>query len=330
MSDLYALRHFGAGAAGAAGPALVTLAGAGPGDPELLTLKAARALAEAELVLYDHLVSPQVLALAAHAERVYVGKQSARHAMSQEAIIALMVRLARAGRRVLRLKGGDPYVFGRGGEEAEALARAGVPFVVIPGISAAQGAAASAGIPLTHRDHAARIVWVTGHLRAGAEDMLGLDWPSLARPQQTLVVYMGLASLPLMAERLMAHGLAPDTPAALVERATLPQQRTLRGTLATLPALAAAEGACSPALLMIGAVVSLQPLLASAGAVRPPAQLDACAHLVPGAGARAHAQPVELGRDGEAAPGEAAPRREPEGAPGIFGIVGACAEGAGP
>lgn len=267
MSDLLAARHFFA--AGDGGPARVTLVGAGPGDPELLTLKAARALAQAEVVLYDHLVSPQVLDLAAPgAQRIYVGKQAARHAMSQEQIIALMLELAHAGRPVLRLKGGDPYVFGRGGEEAEALALAGVPFEVIPGISAAQGAAASAGIPLTHRGHSARVLYVTGHLQAGRGDELelALDWPVLASPGQTLVVYMGLASLPRLCERLMAHGLPGRTPAALVERATLPEQRTLVGTLDGLAALAADNGVQSPALALIGDVVSLQPLLGRATA----------------------------------------------------------------
>ncbi len=269
MSDLCPLRHF-TGAAARGTPAQVSLVGAGPGDPELLTLKAARALAQAELVLYDNLVSPQVLALVpSKAERVYVGKRSACHAMSQQAIVELMIEHARAGRPVLRLKGGDPYVFGRGGEEAEALARAGVPFVVIPGISAAQGAAACAGIPLTHRDHAARVVWITGHLRAGGDEF-DLDWPALARPRQTVVVYMGLASLPLLVQQLVAHGLAAHTPAALVERATTPQQRTIVGTLDTLAAQAEAAAVRSPALVMIGEVVGLQPLLGGAHAIAQP------------------------------------------------------------
>jgi uroporphyrin-III C-methyltransferase len=247
-------------------PALVTLVGAGPGDPELLTVKAARAIAAAKIVLYDRLVSAPVLALIPRdAQRIDVGKESARHTLPQEAIIELMLRLARSGRPVLRLKGGDPYIFGRGGEEAEALAAAGVPFTVIPGISAAQGAAAAAGIPLTHRDHAARVVWITGHLRAGAADALDLDWPSLARPGQTIVVYMGLAALPLICARLMHHGLDAHTPAALVERATLPGQRTLVGSLQSLPALAQASRAGSPALVLIGSVVGMHAVLARGG-----------------------------------------------------------------
>jgi uroporphyrin-III C-methyltransferase len=261
-------------------PALVTLVGAGPGDPELLTVKAARAIAAAKIVLYDRLVSAPVLALIPRdAQRIDVGKESARHTLPQEAIIELMLRLAQSGRPVLRLKGGDPYIFGRGGEEAEALAAAGVPFTVIPGISAAQGAAAAAGIPLTHRDHAARVVWITGHLRAGAADALDLDWPSLARPGQTIVVYMGLAALPLICARLMHHGLDADTPAALVERATLPGQRTLVGTLQSLPALAQGSSAGSPALILIGSVVGMQAVLARGGL--PPTAKAASAPAAP-------------------------------------------------
>lgn len=258
--------------------AQVTLVGAGPGDPELLTLKAARALAEADLLLYDHLVSEQVLALASpQAERVFVGKQSGRHHLSQAAIIALMIELARGGRRVLRLKGGDPYIFGRGGEEAEALAAAGIRFETIPGISAAQAAAAAAGIPLTHRDHAGTLVYATGHLRActaaqaGAEgeEALALDWAMLARPQQTVVIYMGLAGLPLISRQLIAHGLPAQTPAALVENASLPQQRCVRGSLQALPDLALAHGLKSPTLLLIGAVTALHEVLAPAMAAPP-------------------------------------------------------------
>jgi uroporphyrin-III C-methyltransferase len=252
-------------------PACVTLAGAGPGDPELLTVKAARALQAARLVLYDHLVSKEVLKLVgAEADLVYVGKESGHHTLPQEDIIQMMVRLARSGRRVLRLKGGDPYIFGRGGEEAQGLAAAGVPFVVIPGISAAQGAAAAAGMPLTHRDHAESLVYTTGHLRGeGAGRTVDLDWPMLVRPRQTVVIYMGVGTLPIISAQLMAHGLAGDTPAALVERATLPEQRTVVGTLATLPALARQHDVRSPALIMIGTVVTLQRELgAMAGVVR--------------------------------------------------------------
>jgi len=214
MSNLEETRRFMPAAAVAGRPAKVTLVGAGPGDPDLLTLKAARALAGASIVLYDHLVSKDVLGLVRPgADLVYVGKESANHTLPQEDICELMIRLARGGRPVLRLKGGDPYTFGRGGEEAQALAAAGIAFEVVPGISAAQGAAAAAGIPLTHRDHASSVTWVTGHCRAGAQDLVNLDWPSLARPRQTLVVYMGLASLPVLSAQLIHHGMDPGTPA---------------------------------------------------------------------------------------------------------------------
>lgn len=251
--------------------AKVTLMGAGPGDPELLTVKAAKALQAATLVLVDHLVGPEVLALIPEsAQRIYVGKESGRHSMAQTDITDLMLKLALSGKSVLRLKGGDPYIFGRGGEEAQALAAAGVPFEVIPGISAAQGASALAGMPLTHRDHAGSLVLTTGHLRGEGEDRhVDLDWGLLARPRQTVVVYMGVATLPLICSELIKHGLAPDTPAATIERATRPDQRTVVGTLATLPALAVEHQVKSPALIIIGGVVSLHTTLASAAAGKP-------------------------------------------------------------
>lgn len=243
-------------------PGKVMLVGAGPGDPDLLTVKAARVIASASLVLYDRLVSPQVLALIAPtADRIDVGKECARHTLPQEAIIELMLRFALGGRDVVRLKGGDPYVFGRGGEEAEALAHAGIAFEVVPGISAAQGAAAACGIPLTHRDHAARVVWVSGHRRDDAADVCDLDWPTLAQPRQTVVVYMGLGALPVISSRLIEHGLDPSTPAAIVEQATLAAQRTVTGTVQSLPALALAAGVRSPALILIGGVVGMRAVL---------------------------------------------------------------------
>jgi uroporphyrin-III C-methyltransferase len=242
-------------------PGLVTLVGAGPGDPELLTLKAVKALQAAKLVLYDHLVSPAVLDfLPPDADRVYVGKESSRHTLPQASIIELMLRLARSGRAVLRLKGGDGYIFGRGGEEAQALAAAGIPFTVVPGLTAAQGAAASVGIPLTHRDHACALVLATGHLRDNQG--LDMDWPMLARPRQTVVLYMGVNNLPEICRQLTAHGLAGDTPAALVEKATLPDERCVTGTLAELPSLALQHQIRPPALIMIGSVVSLHTQLA--------------------------------------------------------------------
>ncbi len=251
--------------------------GAGPGDPELLTIKAAKALQAARLVLYDHLVSKEVLELLPKgADRIYVGKEAGCHTLTQEGIIELMIRLARAGKPVLRLKGGDPYIFGRGGEEAQALAANGIPFDVVPGISAAQGAAACTGIPLTHRDHAAAVVFVTGHACArgnargegggnsNGEGQVDLDWPMLARPNQTVVIYMGVATLPLICTKLIEHGLRPETPAALIERATLPTQRNVIGSVQTLPTLALIHDVRAPALVVIGGVVGLHRQLGAA------------------------------------------------------------------
>lgn len=242
-------------------PGKVTLVGAGPGPVDLLTVRAARALREARAVLYDHLVSAEVLELVPpEAERIYVGKESSRHSMPQPGIIDLMLRMARAGTPLVRLKGGDSFIFGRGGEEAVALAEAGIPFEVVPGVSAAQGAGACAGIPLTHRDHAGTLVLATGHLRG--EHEAALDWPLLARPRQTVVFYMGVATLPTICAQLQAHGLPGSTPAAIVERATLPGQRCITGTLLTLPGLAVSEQVQAPALVIVGEVVALQPVLA--------------------------------------------------------------------
>jgi uroporphyrin-III C-methyltransferase len=259
--------RFGADAA-AGTAAKVTLVGAGPGDPELLTVKAAKALQTCRLVMYDHLVGKEVLELVPRgADRIYVGKQAGHHTLSQDGIIELMIRLARSGRPVLRLKGGDPYVFGRGGEEAQALAAQGIPFEVIPGISAAQGAAACAGMPLTHRDHAGTLVFATGHRCTGGDgDGVDLDWPTLARPRQTVVIYMGVGALPLICAQLVRHGLDPDTPAAVIERATLPTQRTVAGTVQTLPALALVHDVRAPALIMIGHSVGLHEVLGPAAA----------------------------------------------------------------
>lgn len=246
---------------------VVTLVGAGPGDPELLTVKAARALQSASLVLYDHLVSPAVLELLPpDAERIYVGKESSRHTLPQTSIIELMLRLARAGRSLLRLKGGDGYIFGRGGEEAQALAAAGVPFRVIPGLTAAQGASASTGIPLTHRDHACALVLATGHLRDSSG--LDMDWAMLARPRQTVVLYMGVNNLPEIVRQLQAHGLPGKTPAALVEKATLPDERCITGSLADLPALALRHQVRPPALILIGDVVRIRDQLVIAPSER--------------------------------------------------------------
>ena len=238
----------------------VALVGAGPGDPELLTLRAARLLARADVVVHDHLVGPGVLELiGAGAQRIYVGKERCRHSMAQDDINRLLVRLAREGRNVVRLKGGDPFIFGRGGEELQALAAEGVSFEVVPGVTAACGVASHAGIPLTHRDFAQSCTFVTGHLKDGSCE---LDWPALARPRQTVVIYMGLSGLPTICAQLIAHGLPAHWPAAVVAQGTLPTQRVVCATLATLAAEVESEGLQSPCLTIVGEVVRLRDELA--------------------------------------------------------------------
>ena len=214
----------------------------------------------ADVALYDNLISDEVLALLpSTTERIYVGKERANHTMRQEDINELMVRLAKDGRRVLRLKGGDPFVFGRGGEEIDTLFAQGVRFEVVPGITAALGVAAYADIPLTHRDHAQACLFVTGHLKDGTMD---LDWTALARPRQTIVVYMGLTALPALCERLIEHGLPRTTPVAVVQQGTSRDQRVVTGTLATLPGRAARARLKPPTLIIVGSVVTLRDRLA--------------------------------------------------------------------
>jgi len=238
----------------------VYLVGAGPGNPELLTFAALRLMQQADVVLHDNLVSPAILELTRRdAQRIYVGKQRANHAMRQEHINALMVELAQQGKRVLRLKGGDPYVFGRGGEEIESLAASGIRFQVVPGVTAACGVAAYAGIPLTHRDYAQSCVFVTGHLQDGS---MNLDWHGLARPRQTVVVYMGLLGLEKLCDQLIAHGMPRDMPAAVVQQATLPQQRVVTATLEELPRRVEEAGLHPPTLVIVGDVVKLRQKLA--------------------------------------------------------------------
>lgn len=237
----------------------VYLIGAGPGDPDLLTFRALRLLQQADVVVYDHLVSAGILEMARRdAERIYVGKQRSNHSLPQESINELLANLALSGKRVARLKGGDPFIFGRGGEEIETLMQQGIDFQVVPGITAAAGCASYAGIPLTHRDHAQSCTFVTGHLKDGN---INLDWKQLATPNQTIVIYMGLVGLQNICQALIENGCPPHHPIAIVQQGTTPNQRVLTGTLENMPQLVQDEDIKPPTLIIVGTVVSLHEKL---------------------------------------------------------------------
>lgn len=237
----------------------VWLVGAGPGDPDLLTIKAARLIASADALVYDHLVGDGIMDLARpDARRIYAGKEASKHTLPQDSINELLVKLAQEGLAVVRLKGGDPFIFGRGGEELETLVASGIPFEVVPGVTAAAGCAAYSGFPLTHRDHAQSVTFVTGHLKDGT---VNLDWPALARPRQTVVFYMGIGAVAEICRQMINHGLPSLTPAAVIRNGTQTDQQTVLATLGTLPHRIAESGIKPPALIVVGSVVGLHEKL---------------------------------------------------------------------
>jgi uroporphyrinogen III methyltransferase / synthase len=243
-------------------PGTVYLVGAGPGDPELITVKGRRVLGEADAVVYDHLVDAELLELTPRGcERIFAGKKGGQACVPQNEIDGTLVRLALEGKTVVRLKGGDPFIFGRGGEEASALAAAGVPFEIVPGVTSALAAAAYAGIPLTHRLHSSSVILLTGHEDPSKPDAT-VHWEDYARLKATLCVYMGVKNLPTIARRLEAGGLAGATPAAVIQSATTGEHRSLLGTLATIADLAAREHVEAPAMLIIGEVAAFSEKLA--------------------------------------------------------------------
>jgi uroporphyrin-III C-methyltransferase/precorrin-2 dehydrogenase/sirohydrochlorin ferrochelatase len=238
----------------------VYLIGAGPGDPDLMTFKALRLLQRADVVLYDRLVAPAIVDMCRKdAERVYVGKARSDHAVPQQDINMLLVKYAQEGKKVARLKGGDPFIFGRGGEEIEELAEQKIPFQVVPGITAAAGCASYAGIPLTHRDYAQSVRFVTGHLK---DHSINLPWEELVKPAQTVVFYMGLVGLPTICEKMIAFGRSADTPIAVVQQGTTPDQKVVVATLATMVDALKQEPVQAPTLIIVGEVVKLREKLA--------------------------------------------------------------------
>jgi len=237
----------------------VYLVGAGPGDPDLLTFRALRLMQQADVVVYDRLVSKPILDMVRRdAERIYVGKERSNHAVPQEDINLLLARLGKEGKRVCRLKGGDPFIFGRGGEEIDTLMQQGVAFQVVPAITAASGASSYAGIPLTHRDYSQSVVFATGHLKDGS---MNLNWDGLAQPNQTIVFYMGLQGLAVICDELIAHGMSPDTPIALVQKATTPEQKVYTGVLSSMAADISNSDIKPPTLIIVGNVVKLHERL---------------------------------------------------------------------